>query len=604
MFNASSQNPSSNNMDSMDAIAACTRDIFERMNEPCLIVLDNLDDPGNISLIRDCIPLSKLGVVLITSRHADAVVLASPKCSIELAPLPDVTASELLLVAANCDADTSSSTTVALEISSKLSYNPLAIAQAGAYFKRRRLSLSEFLDQYNRHLKIVLSQNHLPLSEYQRRLDDQEKATSLSVFATWELSLAQLKEEQTCEKMYKEDLLNLLGFSHSTNVSEDTFSVFCTNIHPWGSVDEMKTAPGSFLAEHLGHWNSEMYVEMLDEFCDLSLIQKYYRREDGFYQALMHSLIKDWIVLRAPEYQNTEYRILTMEIMIESMESLKQQSSKISAVDDVAGLQKVLELSSVAECKCPPEGNDNRRNDQIKQLLLTQNALLETMFQVGRYQQVVRVGKLLLSSNRDIFGETSLEIVVIGSRLAEALCLTNKYAEAETLAQNILTQSISLNGPKSGMSQFIIKIIAKSLRGMERHDEALNFCEQFVDLRDDEPISHDIESLRATINSLELANVFGIRNQQDIIAKCLKIRAVLNSFAEAHDRGRQLLGQCALILGNGYSKVARQELAVEEFRCAWQIYRKELGDCHPETLYCRYWAKTSFYVICCCISIF
>ncbi|KAH9219361.1 hypothetical protein DL95DRAFT_457439 [Leptodontidium sp. 2 PMI_412] len=128
MFNASSQNPSSNNMDSMDAIAACTRDIFERMNEPWLIVLDNLDDPGNISLIRDCIPLSKLGVVLITSRHADAVVLASPKCSIELAPLPDVTASELLLVAANCDADTSSSTTVALEISSKLSYNPLAIA--------------------------------------------------------------------------------------------------------------------------------------------------------------------------------------------------------------------------------------------------------------------------------------------------------------------------------------------------------------------------------------------------------------------------------------------------------------------------------------------
>ncbi|KAH9219360.1 hypothetical protein DL95DRAFT_457438 [Leptodontidium sp. 2 PMI_412] len=364
--------------------------------------------------------------------------------------------------------------------------------------------------------------------------------------------------------MYKEDLLNLLGFSHSTNVSEDTFSVFCTNIHPWGSVDEMKTAPGSFLAEHLGHWNSEIW---------------FLPSPHALFNQGLDCITGTGISKYGIPYPDDGNHDRVDEIA-------KQQSSKISAVDDVAGLQKVLELSSVAECKCPPEGNDNRRNDQIKQLLLTQNALLETMFQVGRYQQVVRVGKLLLSSNRDIFGETSLEIVVIGSRLAEAVCLTNKYAEAETLAQNILTQSISLNGPKSEMSQFIIKIIAKSLRGMERHDEALNFCEQFVDLRDDEPISHDIESLRATINSLELANVFGIRNQQDIIAKCLKIRAVLNSLAEAHDRGRQLLGQCALILGNGYSKVARQELAVEEFRRAWQIYRKELGDCHPETLYC------------------
>jgi hypothetical protein len=68
---------------------------------PWLIVLDNYDDPADSKNVEDYIPEYEQGMVLVTSRHADADALAKEENQIQLPGLLESDAVELLLTQGN-----------------------------------------------------------------------------------------------------------------------------------------------------------------------------------------------------------------------------------------------------------------------------------------------------------------------------------------------------------------------------------------------------------------------------------------------------------------------------------------------------------------------
>lgn len=118
-------------------------DIIRQAEANWLIIFDNADDPD---LLRDYWPVSSNGSILVTSRDPLSRITPSvaTEC-IQLSPLPDQEAAELLL-RLSCQRKDKA---LALTVASKLGGLPLAISQMAAIIRYHYLSFSDFLEQYD-----------------------------------------------------------------------------------------------------------------------------------------------------------------------------------------------------------------------------------------------------------------------------------------------------------------------------------------------------------------------------------------------------------------------------------------------------------------------
>lgn len=109
-----------------------------------LMVFDNYDDPDSFPTLRDYIPAGKSGAILITSRRADSERFGSV---IDVLGMHDNEALDLLLKRSKLTA-TDDNAKHGLSIIEMLGFHPLAIDQAGAYIRKRRLPLEQFVSIY------------------------------------------------------------------------------------------------------------------------------------------------------------------------------------------------------------------------------------------------------------------------------------------------------------------------------------------------------------------------------------------------------------------------------------------------------------------------
>ena len=190
------------------------------------MVFDNYDNPVAFPNIRDFIPQSECGAILVTSRHPDshAVVMNLSNHFLELFGLEECAAVALLIQQSQITKGISSD---AKNIVERLGCHPLALTQAGAYVRKRKLRLCEFMDHYQRRKKIILESTP-QLSQYRKRVGNAEEETSLNVFTTWELSFQQLQSEAS-ENDVEAKLLTLLAFFDEKDISEQLFAGFSTN---------------------------------------------------------------------------------------------------------------------------------------------------------------------------------------------------------------------------------------------------------------------------------------------------------------------------------------------------------------------------------------
>lgn len=261
-------------------------------------MFDNYDDPSSFSNIQDFFPESELGAILVTGRHADAsaLVIESNTNFIELPGLEKDAALDLLLRQSQAE---EYNTEDAEKIVERLGYHPLALTQAGAYIRKRKIALCDFLDNYKHQRKTILESTPL-LSQYRRKLGDAEDETALNAFTTLELSIQQLQSETT-EDGVETRLLTLFAFFNDKDISEEFFAEYKS------AGDESTTETTQILEwlQHFtddeGQWDSHLFRDVLIRLKDLSLLQTFAREPDGFYHSSLHPLVKDWTQLRIGE---------------------------------------------------------------------------------------------------------------------------------------------------------------------------------------------------------------------------------------------------------------------------------------------------------------
>ncbi len=260
-----------------------------------LLVFDGYDNPNAFPNIADFIPQNDLGAIIVTSRHADSegLVLDGDSPAIQLHGL-DRDDAILLLTQWGKTKDFEFKD--ANEIVERLAYHPLAITQAGAYIKRAELQLSDFMKHYKKKREKILK-NTPPLSQYRKKLDNNEKETSLNIFTTWELSFQKL-EAQASEHNCEVKLLTLYAFLDNKDISEQLFTESNATKEKKPKSTELLTWLHAFTHGTTGEWDSDAFSEVLRTLRDLSLLQGFAQEQNGFYHLSLHPLIKDWIQLR------------------------------------------------------------------------------------------------------------------------------------------------------------------------------------------------------------------------------------------------------------------------------------------------------------------
>ena len=270
-----------------------------------LMVFDNYDNPDTFPNIRDFIPQSKLGAILVTSRHPDscALVVNQSNHYIALFGLQEDAAVALLIQQSQTNEESHED---AKKIVQRLVCHPLAVTQAGAYIRKRKLRLGEFMDNY-KHRKRKILETTPQLSQYRKKVGNTDEETSLNVFTTWELSFQQLQSGIT-ENNVEAKFLTLLAYFDEKDISEQLFAVFSTNKEQISETAQLLMWLNAF-SNVEGQWDSDLFEDVLIRLRDSSLLQAFGRESDGFYHTSLHPLVKDWIRLRTnrPTSQDNTY---------------------------------------------------------------------------------------------------------------------------------------------------------------------------------------------------------------------------------------------------------------------------------------------------------
>ena len=176
-------------------------------NDGWLLILDNADE---LSLAQEFLPTSHKGHVLFTTRDQAAGVIAA---SVEVEELSPRDGTLLLLRwSKRLDRDASLNQARAVDLAAaerivkELDGLPLAIVQAGAYIQETGCSLTDYLNLYTTHRKVLLARRSRLMLDYPH-----------TVATTWSLSFRRV-EQQSPAATY---LLRLCAFLAPDAIPEE-----------------------------------------------------------------------------------------------------------------------------------------------------------------------------------------------------------------------------------------------------------------------------------------------------------------------------------------------------------------------------------------------
>lgn len=277
-------------------------DKIKTWNRNWLFVFDNYDNPKTFqNLEKDYIPHSAFASVLVTSRYRELNELG------EVIPVPPMTPDEakyLLLKTGQLNKAGSihmEDTARADEIVQNLGFLPLAVHQAGAFIRRKGLTLGQFIVEYNSRKVDIWSQKPA-LWTYDG-----------TVYTTWELSY-DLIDNDDDGRIKKGAILTMLAYLDFRSISSELFNVprqLSTHENSKQGILDLVEPP--WLREMLrndGAWDLLKIDDPLDDFKDLSLLQISERWHQGAFKILLHPLVAEWIKYRARADRVTEMQCL------------------------------------------------------------------------------------------------------------------------------------------------------------------------------------------------------------------------------------------------------------------------------------------------------
>ncbi len=415
-----------------------------------LLVFDNYDDPTAFPNIRDFFPENDLGAILVTGRHADAgaLVIGRGFGFIELPGLDKEAALTLLIEQSEIkdpsyqDAET---------IVERLGYHALALTQAGAFIRKREITLSKFLNDYKCRRELILK-NTPQLSQYRKKLGDAEKETSLNVFTTWELSFQQLQSHST-EESLEIKILTLFAFFDPKDISERFLADYVGNCLVTSGDEGSSTENVEVLdwlkdfTDDQCQWNSDIFKDVLINLKDFSLLQSFSHGSDGFYHSTLHPLVKDWIQIRIEKsvYQdNTLVAAVLLGQMIAG--SYRHGKFFLPLTLKQTILVHIITQEDNYETHARLQSTMPLSQEQFNNYLTARTWFAELVLSMGSHKSAEMIFQRLKAENEILLGPDHPYTLRIVSGLALAYRYKGRLADAEKLAMQVLETKKRLLG--------------------------------------------------------------------------------------------------------------------------------------------------------------
>jgi tetratricopeptide (TPR) repeat protein len=540
--------PQSSFKDDDDAVKF-TIQYLASWDHPWLIVLDNLDRPDEMANIREYLPQSSVGHILITSRHEATKELGS---SIALDAMEEEEALELLLRCVTNEAAESSLPT-AKAVVSRLGRLPLAIDHARAYITLRQLTLASFLREYEIG-KTKIMKTTPALSEYRRSQGSHEQQSTLSVFTTWEMSLEQLLASIEDPDDIR-DVLQLLASFYHRGISETLVSAY--------AVDEDREieTPASYFVTN-GAWDHEQFETLIIWMKMLSLIQ-FTRLANNGISLTLHPLVAEWLSLkggRVAADQVTKLSVLHVASYAGTFPDLGMTSFSLrqQLLTHLDHIHPQMALIS-----------------QRKNILQIANLYLD----LGRPAEAEKLYKMVLAGSEKARGMEHILTLGALDRLGNLYAGMGRFAESERMYNKALAGKEEALGSGHILTLGTLNGLGLLYMGLGRLEEAERMYNRALAGKE-KALGPEHTSALDTVNNLGILYTDMDRLEE---AERMYNRALVGYekvLGSEHTVSLDTMNN----LGVLYAKLGRFEEAESMYKRALTGYEKVLGSEHSSTL--------------------
>ena len=517
-----------------------------------LVVFDNYDNPTAFKdpLINYYIPTGRNGSILFTSRRGDSARLG--RCfRIEVSKMTEQESRKLLLDGKPSNEEKEAQ---ASRIASALGDIPLALDQAAAYIRSRRLPFRDFIPEYNKRKELLVEKmpgnwkNHMSMTE-------PEGEQALSVFTLSEMLLDLLGGTRE-EKHAKCRFLTLAAFFDNKLISERYFRVHC---------DAAKALwMGIFGTEEL---DFERMGFLLDECWRLSLVQMPSQRnpQPDEHQFSVHPLVCEWMKFRKKldRQQNS---------IMEMAEMLTNYLRNPSSVDKLLHIRQET-ISHIDACIlnekifCGEELNIG-----LTALSDSARRFASVYFEEGRYKQGKRLLEQGLTAKVKKFGLGHLETLNAINDICIAYIDMGQPKEAEMLLRLVVAACEKAHGTRHFETLRMVSNLAISYFEQERYSKAEKLFKRAV--TSDDPATK-------TQSAFNLLNCYRVQGRYDEAISLYRdfiapSESMMGSESLEKMSSRYYLGSC-------YHGQGRYDEAAKVYEEVLAKYTKRFGKEHSET---------------------
>ena len=569
------------------------------------------------------------GHVIFTSRNRDLGRLGT---LLEIPPMATDEGVRLLLRGYNSNDIQNQHRETASKITKRLGELALAIDQAAAYIKYKRMPLDcleDFLTTYEAERKKVLSYTPKNFWEYEH----------INAFTTWELSFQQLVSGAESWKEDAGHFLTLSAFFAPTTISESIFCNYqkisimkpawiriftetCEVQNDEDSEDDKdvnkKVDEDDSQSSEVGcyTWDSDRFWNVIAKSDDLSLLQSISsgtgHEEVNF---SLHPLIRDWLQLRlnsreraiytheaiealrccAQAYDDLSTSLAEKTALITHMDVSLSNDENFSEPQDRLGYQ-------IANCKAAAwfadiydnMGRYRTSEDLYRRTLETRRSALgekhpdtlrsmhivaSLLRKLGNYKESERMHRQTLTLKETELGKEHRDTLESMNNLGVVLKYQGKYKEAESMHRQTLTLRETVLGKEHRHTLASMNNLAQALSDQNKYEEAETIHRQTLALR---------ENLQGKAHPLTLTGM----NNLAMVLWCQE------KFEEAECLCREALALCETILGKEHpdTLTSMNNLALnlkgqKKWDEAERLYRETLmlrgivlGKEHPKTL--------------------
>ena len=568
------------------------------------------------------------GHIIFTSRNRDLGRLGT---LLEIPPMATDEAVRLLLRGYNGNDIQNQHRETASKITKRLGELALAIDQAAAYIKYKRIpldSLEDFLTTYEDERRKVLSYTPKNFWEYEH----------INAFTTWELSFQQLVSGEEPWKKDAGHFLTLSAFFAPTNISESIFRSYHTLsiIEPaWTNIfseagevqdedsedDEDRnknTDEDDSQSSKLGcyPWDSNLFWDVIAKSDDLSLLQSISpgTGHEGANFSL-HPLIRDWLQLRlrsrerakytheaiealgccAQEYDSLPTTLSERTALITHMDASLSNDEKFSKPQDRLGRQILACVAAdwfadiyhnsgryrTSEDLCcrALETRRSALGEKHPDTLRSMSCVAHQLYSLGNYKESERMHRQTLALRETELGKEHKDTLISMNSLGIVLADQGNYGEAESMHRHTLTLRKIMLGKKHPSTLESMNNLVLVLSYQKKYEEA-------------ERIGGETLALRKTILGKAHPATLSIMNNLAVVLEGQ------NKWDEAERLCRETLTMKERILGkeNPDTLTSKHDLAVtldnqkkwdeaERLHCETLMLREmTLGKGHADTL--------------------